>query len=51
MYSLDCDYFDKEFDTMSELMDYVMYSGIDPNYEVTIDGEPSGELIINLLDF
>lgn len=51
MYSLDCNYFDEEFDTMSELVDYVIYSGMDPNWEITIDGEPSGEQIIDLLDF
>ena len=51
IYSLDCNYFDEEFDTMSELVDYVIYSGMDPNWEITIDGEPSGEQIIDLLDF
>ena len=51
MYSLDCSYFDKEFDTMSELVDYVMYSGMDPNYEITHNGTPTGEFAINFIQF
>jgi len=43
MYSLDCSYFDKKFDTLNELVDYVMVSGMDPNYEITRDGVGTGE--------
>lgn len=49
MYSLDCSYFDKEFNTLDELLDYVMYSGMDPDYEITFDGDGMGEKAIDLL--
>jgi hypothetical protein len=51
MYSLDCDYFDKSFDSINELVDHVMSSGMDPNYEITRNGKPTGELAINLIGF
>jgi hypothetical protein len=51
MYSLDCDYFDKEFDSMDELVDYVMMNGMDPNYEITRNGKPTGEFAIDLIQF
>jgi hypothetical protein len=35
MYSLKCSYYEKEFDSINELVDDVMASGMDPNYEIT----------------
>jgi hypothetical protein len=43
MYSLKCSYYEKEFDTLDELIDDVTNSGMDPNYEVTLDGAGIGE--------
>ena len=43
MYSLDCSYFDREFRTISELIDHVINFGCDPNYEITYNGEGIGE--------
>ena len=43
MYSLNCDYFTQEFETLNDLIDYVMSSGMDPNYEVTKNGRGLGE--------
>ena len=43
MYSLKCDYFTQEFETLNELIDHVMSSGMDPNYEVTKNGRGIGE--------
>jgi hypothetical protein len=43
MYSLDCPYFDKHFETCQELIDYVISSGMDPNYEITYNGIGTGE--------
>ena len=43
MYSLKCDYFTQEFETLGELIDHVMSSGMDPNYEVTKNGRGIGE--------
>ena len=51
MYSLDCSYFDKEFDTISELIDDVTMSGMDPNYEITRNGTPTGEFAIDFIQF
>jgi hypothetical protein len=49
MYSLDCSYFKEEFETLDELIDRVMYSGMDPSYEITKDGKGTGELLENFL--
>ena len=45
MYSLDCSYFKEEFNSLEELIDRVMYSGMDPNYEVTKNGKGIGEYL------
>lgn len=49
MYSLDCDYYKAEFNTIDELVLHVMLSGMDPNYEITKDGKPTGEMAIDLI--
>jgi hypothetical protein len=51
MYSLDVSYFVEEFDTLEELMDYVVQHGMDPNQEITHNGKPTGELAIDLIQF
>lgn len=51
MYSLDCIYFEKEFNTIDELIDDVMISGMDPNYEITKNGVGIGENAIDLIQF
>jgi len=51
LYSLDCKYYDKKFGTISELINDVVVSGMDPNYEVTKNGVPSGEDLIDLIQF
>ena len=43
MYSLDCDYYTEEFSTINELINHIVQSGMDPNYEVTKDGNGVGE--------
>ena len=50
-YSLDCSYYDKEFDSIDELIDDIASSGMDPNYEITCNGNNTGELAIELLPF
>ena len=49
MYSLKCEYYKKEFDSIDDLIDDVMYSGMDPNYEITFNGEGTGEQAVELL--
>jgi hypothetical protein len=51
MYSLDCKYYDKEFETIDELINDVINSGMDPNYEITKSGKCTGEFIIDLIIF
>ena len=51
MYSLKCSYYQKEFITIDELIDDVMLSGMDPNYEITKDGVGIGEECIDFIVF
>tara|TARA_R110000737_G_scaffold348260_1_gene381693 strand:+ start:292 stop:447 length:156 start_codon:yes stop_codon:yes gene_type:complete len=51
MYSLDVGYFVEKFDTIEELIDYVVQCGMDPNHEITRDGRPTGELARDLIWF
>jgi hypothetical protein len=51
MYSLKCDYYKAEFNTIDELVDSVMMSGMDPNYEITRNGKPTGEYLNELIQF
>jgi hypothetical protein len=51
MYSLDCSYYKKEFHNIGELINDVMISGMDPNYEITFNGVSTGELAADLLQF
>ena len=51
MYSLDCNYYKKEFNTMDELINDVMMGGMDPNYEITKNGVGIGENAIDYITF
>ena len=51
LYSLDCGYFDKEFTSIGKLIDDVLASGMDPNYEITKNGVPTGEELADLILF
>lgn len=51
MYSLDCVYYTKTFSTLDQLIDDVISSGMDPNYEITKDGESIGEQAIDYIQF
>jgi hypothetical protein len=51
MYSLDCSYFKAEFETLEELIESVIINGMDPSYEVTLNGEGTGEQIFDLIQF
>lgn len=48
MYSIDCTYYNKKFTSLSALIDDIITSGADPNYEVTKNGKGIGE---NASDF
>ena len=49
MYSLDCSYYSKTFDSVNDLVNDVIQSGMDPNYEITHNDKPTGEEIIELI--
>lgn len=51
MFSLDCGYFVEEFSSLDELIYYIEQVGMDPNYEITRNGKPTGEFAINLIGF
>lgn len=51
MYSLDCPHFKYGFDKLDDLLAYVIKHGIDPNYEITRFCEPTGEKLIDYLQF
>ena len=50
-YSLDCNYYDKEFDSIDELIDDIASSGMDPNYEITCNGISTGDIAIDMIPF
>ena len=45
MFSLACEYYSKEFNTVGELVDDVISSGMDPNYYITKNGVNIGEMV------
>jgi hypothetical protein len=49
MYSLNCSYYDKQFSSINALLDDIMSSGMDPNYEITKDGKSIGETAWDLI--
>ncbi len=50
MWTLDCNYYDKSFSTLRELIDDVLASGMDPNYEVVRNGRGIGENLSDLME-
>ena len=51
MYGLKCDYYTKQFNTIDELLDDVMASGMDPNYEITRNGKGTGEELVEFIQY
>ena len=51
MYSLDCSFFTENFNSIDELINHIILSGSDPNYEITLNGNPTGEMAIDLIQF
>jgi hypothetical protein len=50
MYSLDCPYYTREFSSLEELLSDVTLSGMDPNYNITLNGKSTGEMAIDLME-
>jgi hypothetical protein len=51
MYSLNCSYYNKSFATLDDLLNDIISSGMDPNYDITLNGESTGEQAIDLIQF
>jgi hypothetical protein len=51
MYSLNCNYYTREFTSIDLLIEDIINSGMDPNYEITQDGEGIGETAADLIQF
>jgi len=49
MYSLDCPYYLESSNTLEELIQCILLSGMDPNYEITLDGIGIGEFASDYL--
>ena len=43
-YSLDCSYYNKSFSDVNDLINDIISSGMDPNYEITWNGIPTSEM-------
>jgi hypothetical protein len=44
MYSLDCSYYKREFKFHEDLINDIIVSGMDPNYEITHNGIGTNEM-------
>ena len=51
MYHLNCPYYKKKFETIHELVDDIVLSGMDPNYVVYKDGKSLKMKAIDLIQF
>lgn len=49
MFTLQCESYPRVFDYLYQLLDDVIKSGQDPNYEVLYNGQPTGVKIIDLI--
>jgi hypothetical protein len=49
MYSLDCSYFDKKYNSVNDLVNDVIASGMDPNYEITYKGLGTGQECVHYI--
>ena len=51
MYSLNCNYFFEEFESINDLVEHCTVHGMDPNYEITKNGNGIGEELIDFMVF
>ena len=51
MYSLECSYYTAEFETVGDLLNHILISGQDPDYEVTRDGKGTGYTAADLITY
>ena len=51
MYTLDCSYYNNSFDTLEELIQDIIYRGMDPSYNILKDNKKTGEKLEDFLVF
>ena len=51
MYSLECSYYNKTFQSITELIDDISTSGMDPSYNITKNNKSIGEKAIDFIIF
>ena len=51
VYTLNCKYWENEFYSVDALINAVIDSGMDPNYEIMCNGESTGEQVSDLIVF
>tara|TARA_B110000908_G_C10266279_1_gene464289 strand:+ start:5541 stop:5702 length:162 start_codon:yes stop_codon:yes gene_type:complete len=51
IYTLNCKYYSKEFNSINDLITDITTSGMDPNYEILKNGLKIGEKAINYIVF
>jgi hypothetical protein len=49
MYSLECSYYKKQFNNLDELIKDVINSGMDPNYNITINGKRTDNVLVDFI--
>ncbi len=51
MYSLECNYYEKQFFSLDELINDAINSGMDPNYNIIFNGKRTGDMLIDYIIF
>lgn len=49
MYSLDCSYYEAQWNSIGDLVAHVLLSGMDPNYEITFEGKGTGQMVTDFI--
>ena len=50
-YTIDCNFYNKRFNNIDELINDIIITGQDPNYNIILNGRKTGEQIIDLITF
>lgn len=50
MYRLECPFYKKEFRSLDDLLQDVLESGMDPNYEIYKDDQPTGQMVTDFIN-
>ena len=50
-YSLDCPYYTRTFSTLDDLLRDIIMTGMDPDYEITVNGKGIGQAAVEFLQY